>query len=93
MYRQHHQLQRDHADPETVVWDVRSHGEYTGEVTRGNKRSGHIPNAVHLEWLELVDDNSHLLKPADEVRRILETKGISAYYSNRYGWTLRRDTE
>ena len=71
------QLKRDHADPETIVWDVRSHGEYTGEVTRGNKRSGHIPNAVHLEWLELVDDNSHLLKPADEVRRILETKGIT----------------
>ena len=24
---------------------------------------------------------------------ILETQGTRAYYSNRYGWTLRRDTE
>ena len=24
---------------------------------------------------------------------ILDTQGTRAYYSNRYGWTLRRDTE
>jgi len=24
---------------------------------------------------------------------ILETQGTRAYYSNRYGWTLKRDTE
>ena len=71
------QLKRNYDDPGTVVWDVRSLGEYTGEITRGNKRAGHIPDAIHLEWLELVDDNTHLLKSADDIRRILETKGIT----------------
>jgi len=61
----------------TVVWDVRSRGEYTGETTRGNKRPGHIPGAVHMEWLETVDDKTHLLKPADELRRLLESKRIT----------------
>ncbi|MBM3926134.1 MAG: sulfurtransferase [SAR202 cluster bacterium] len=62
---------------DSVIWDVRSQGEYTGETTRGNKRSGHISGAVHLEWLETVDNKTHLLKPADELRRLLESKGIT----------------
>ena len=32
-------------------------------------------------------------KDIEKSYNILETKGISAYYSNRYGWTLRRDIE
>ena len=62
---------------DSVIWDVRSRGEYTGEMTRGNKRTGHISGAVHMEWLETVDDKTHLLKPADELRRMLESKGIT----------------
>ena len=63
--------------PESVVWDVRSRAEYTGENTRGNRRSGHIPGAKHLEWLEMVDEHTHAFKPAPEMRRILESKGIT----------------
>lgn len=36
------------SDPNKIVFDVRSEGEYTGEVKRAEK-SGHIPNAVNLE--------------------------------------------
>jgi thiosulfate/3-mercaptopyruvate sulfurtransferase len=62
-----------------LFWDVRSVGEYTGADPRSNPpaRAGHIPRAVNLEWTELVDASSGLLKPADEMRRLLEAKGIT----------------
>ena len=71
------QLLEDYRNPEAVVWDVRSRGEYEGTITRGNRRPGRIAGAVHLEWLEMVDDETHLLKPAPEIRRILEDNGIT----------------
>ena len=38
-------------NPNAIVLDVRSDGEWNGTVSRGNKRQGHMPgNAVHLEW-------------------------------------------
>ena len=63
--------------PEVVVWDVRSRGEYTGETSRQNRRPGHIPGAVHLEWLEMMDLDTHTFKPAEEMRRTLASKGIT----------------
>lgn len=71
------QLMEDYLKDEVLVWDVRSRAEYTGEVTRGNKRPGHIPGATHLEWLDLVNERTHLLKPATEIRAILESHGIT----------------
>ena len=32
-------------------------------------------------------------KDIEKSYNILETQGTRAYYSNRYGWTLRRNTE
>ena len=32
-------------------------------------------------------------KDIEKSYNILETQGTRAYYSNRYGWTLRKDTE
>jgi len=32
-------------------------------------------------------------KDIEKSYNIKETQGTRAYYSNRYGWTLRRDTE
>ena len=32
-------------------------------------------------------------KDIEKSYNILETEGTRAYYSNRYGWTLRRDIE
>ena len=32
-------------------------------------------------------------KDIEKSYNILEAQGTRAYYSNRYGWTLRRDTE
>lgn len=37
-----------------VVWDARHLSEYTGDKKTA-VHGGHIPGAIHLEWLELID--------------------------------------
>jgi thiosulfate/3-mercaptopyruvate sulfurtransferase len=61
----------------SVIWDVRSDGEWDGSMTRGNKRVGHVPGAVHLEWFNLMDSDTNEFKPATEIRRILAEHGIT----------------
>jgi thiosulfate/3-mercaptopyruvate sulfurtransferase len=63
-------------DDNHVIWDVRSEGEYTGEVARGNSRAGHVPGAVNLEWLTLVNDDD-TFKSADDLAALLEPLGIT----------------
>ena len=64
---------------DTVIWDVRSRAEHTGEDPRQNQRGGHMPGSVHLEWLELTapPPRSGLLLPADEIRGRLQAVGIT----------------
>ena len=62
---------------DTVVWDVRTSDEYNGSVSRGNRRSGHIEGAVHLEWSDLMDRGTHCFKSLEEIRFILTEKGIT----------------
>jgi thiosulfate/3-mercaptopyruvate sulfurtransferase len=63
---------------DAVFLDVRSDGEYQGTNTRGNKRAGHVPGAVHLEWTSFVtDDQTHVFKPAAELREMLRARGVS----------------
>ena len=42
------------SDPQLLLWDARSEAEYRG-LRSGSKRAGHIPGAVHCEWLDLMD--------------------------------------
>ena len=61
-----------------VVLDVRSNGEWDGSNSRGNARSGRIPGAVHLEWLNFITDDCHqTIKSADELRAMLEEVGAT----------------
>jgi thiosulfate/3-mercaptopyruvate sulfurtransferase len=60
-----------------VIWDVRSDGEWDGGASRGNKRVGHVPGAVHLEWFNLMDRDTHRFKSAGDIRRILSENGIT----------------
>ena len=62
---------------DAVLWDVRSDGEWDGSNNRGNKRAGHLPGAVHLEWFHLMDRETHRFKPANEIRNILNDNGIT----------------
>ncbi len=62
----------------TVIWDVRSAQEHTGESRRQNRYGGHIPGAVHLEWLDLTTrGEAPELLPAEEIRHRLEAVGIT----------------
>jgi thiosulfate/3-mercaptopyruvate sulfurtransferase len=64
--------------PDTIFLDVRSDGEWMGTNDRGNKRAGHIPGAIHLEWLNFVTDDRHqTIKPANELRAMLEERGVT----------------
>ena len=60
-----------------VFWDVRTPGEYDGSEARNNPRPGHIAGAVHLEWTELLDPESRTFKAADELRALLNGRGIT----------------
>ena len=60
-----------------VFWDTRSDGEWTGANKRGTKRGGRIPGAVHLEWLDTLQESVRTLKPAAELRSMLAGLGIT----------------
>lgn len=62
---------------DSVIWDVRTDSEWDGSETRGNKRAGHIPGAVHLEWFNVMDRQSHRFRPANEIRQLLAENGIT----------------
>ena len=50
---------------------MRSDCEWDGSAARGNKRVGHVPGTVHLEWFNLMDRDTHQFKPASDIRRTL----------------------
>jgi thiosulfate/3-mercaptopyruvate sulfurtransferase len=62
--------------PDRILLDVRSDGEWTGANARGTKRGGRIPGAVHLEWLNYVDNKTKEFKPAADLRAMFEQIGI-----------------
>lgn len=45
--------------PDFAVWDARSAAEYLGQRS-GAARAGHIPGAIHIDWLELMDRERNL---------------------------------
>ena len=71
------EIKSSYNSPDVVVWDVRSDGEWDGSGDRGNKQKGHVPGAVHLEWFNMMDRDTHQFKPADDLRRILTEHGIT----------------
>ena len=61
---------------DTAIWDLRSEDEHTGAQPRGNARAGHVPGAVNLEWVNLVNDDD-TFKSADELGLLLAGVGIT----------------
>jgi thiosulfate/3-mercaptopyruvate sulfurtransferase len=69
-------LQRLGSD-DLALWDARSSNEFRG-VSRFSQYPGHIPGAVNLDWLELMDREHNMrLKPEPVLRGMLERLGIT----------------
>ncbi len=69
-------------DPHWQVVDVRSDEEFSGENSAGNKRGGHIPGALHLEWSQLLSEphgptGTRRFLPNDEMLTKLSSVGIN----------------
>ncbi|MEZ6070114.1 MAG: rhodanese-like domain-containing protein [Pirellulales bacterium] len=58
------------------VVDSRSEGEYCGTTPLKNRRAGAIPGAVHLEWSDLVDADSHRVKSAAQLQGMFDAAEI-----------------
>jgi thiosulfate/3-mercaptopyruvate sulfurtransferase len=61
-------------NPDFVVWDARSPGEYSGDMVR-SARGGHIPGAINIEWTELMDRQRNL-RIRDDAEAILTAAGL-----------------
>lgn len=60
-----------------VLLDVRSDSEWTGANTMGTKRGGHIPGAIHVEWLKAIDRNTKQFHPASILREMYQQVGVT----------------
>ena len=66
------------SNPSTVIWDTRREAEYEGTEIRAD-RGGHIPGAVHLHWIDLLEekDGIKVLKSQEEIEKLLASYGIT----------------
>jgi len=62
-------------DPSYVIIDSRSAKEYAGK-DETKLRKGHIPNAVHIEYKDLLAANGKL-KTADQLKTLYTAKGVT----------------
>jgi thiosulfate/3-mercaptopyruvate sulfurtransferase len=57
------------------IIDARSTAEYCGDAKMA-KRNGAIPDAIHLEWSEVLDKKTRRFKSAAELARLFKDAGI-----------------
>jgi thiosulfate/3-mercaptopyruvate sulfurtransferase len=63
--------------PDFILLDARTREEYEGSRVLA-QRGGHIPGAVHLNWLDTIDGERQLrLKTDDELAAMLSKRGIA----------------
>ena len=64
-------------DPDVVILDARSPGEYRGDDVRA-ARAGHIPGAVNLDWTDNVNAAGEgRLRPAESLREAYAALGVT----------------
>jgi thiosulfate/3-mercaptopyruvate sulfurtransferase len=64
-------------DPEVVLLDTRSPGEFRGTDKRA-ARAGHIPGARNFDWIRAMDVTRGLrFKPGEELRAALVALGVT----------------
>ncbi|MFW9779830.1 MAG: sulfurtransferase [Candidatus Heimdallarchaeota archaeon] len=75
-------LVREHNSPNWKLIDVRSTDEYYGVRPETNKRLGHIPGALHLEWTKLAKNGGNKeaireFRSPSELEEIFSSFGIA----------------
>jgi thiosulfate/3-mercaptopyruvate sulfurtransferase len=62
-------------NPNYVIIDARSDAEYDG-TNETDLRKGHIPNAVHIEYKDIIASNGKL-KSANQLKALYTAKGVT----------------
>ena len=77
-------VKRSLSNYDSVLVDVRSPKEFTGEITappeypsEHAQRGGHIPRARNIPWATAINDADGTFKSVEELKKTYETKGIT----------------
>jgi thiosulfate/3-mercaptopyruvate sulfurtransferase len=62
--------------PAVTIIDARTHEFYNGSQSDGNPRSGHIPGAANLSYLDVVDQDNNKFKSPDALKELFRTAGL-----------------
>jgi thiosulfate/3-mercaptopyruvate sulfurtransferase len=62
--------------PGVKIVDARTQAEIDGKDLRGIKRGGFVASSVPVYWEDLLDAQQRTFKPADELKKIYEERGI-----------------
>ena len=62
--------------PGVKIVDARTQNEIDGKDLRNIKRGGFVPSSVPVYWEDLLDPQQKTFKPADELKKIYEDRGI-----------------
>ena len=59
------------------IIDARTAAEIEGKDLRNIKRGGFVPSSVPVYWEDLLDPQKKTFKPADELKKIYDDRGIA----------------
>jgi len=59
-----------------TIIDARTHEFYNGSQSDGNPRSGHIPGAANLSYLDVVDQDNNKFKSPDALKELFRAAGL-----------------
>jgi thiosulfate/3-mercaptopyruvate sulfurtransferase len=62
--------------PAVTIIDARTHEFYNGSQSDGNPRSGHIPGASNLSYLDVVDQDNNKFKSPDTLKDLFRAAGL-----------------
>jgi thiosulfate/3-mercaptopyruvate sulfurtransferase len=62
--------------PAVTIIDARTHEFYNGSQSDGNPRSGHIPGATNLSYLDVIDQDNNKFKSTDALKELFRGAGL-----------------
>lgn len=60
----------------TTLVDARESAQYTGALTRGHGRPGHIPGALNIPREQMIDPETGTFRSNEELQRVFDQAGI-----------------